>query len=96
MLADPHQVTSVLGRWWDDPALTGLHRLPASTWAGQVPRPDDPHALDLAGRWDFQLLDRPTDPITGAWQPVAVPGCWTTQGVGDLPQYTNVVMPIRI
>ena len=33
MLADPHQVTSVLGRWWDDPALTGLHRLPASTWA---------------------------------------------------------------
>ena len=27
------------------------------------------------------------------WPTVEVPGCWTRQGVGDLPHYTNIVMP---
>lgn len=84
---------SVLGRWWEDPALTGLHRLPPSTWAGQVPAPADPYVHDLAGMWEFQLLDRPTAPLGDDWRPIRVPGCWTTQGFADLPQYTNVVMP---
>ena len=84
---------AVLGRWWEDPALTGLHRLPASTLAGQIPDFDDRYVHDLGGAWDFQLLDRPTAPLGDAWQPIRVPGCWTTQGFGDRPQYTNVVMP---
>ena len=57
---------------------------------------------DLAGRWTFRLFDSPDRvpaaaierPPTGhSWTKVAVPGNWTMQGVGDLPQYTNVRMP---
>jgi beta-galactosidase len=94
------ELIAVLGRWWEDPALTGLHRLPASTRAGQVPAADDPYTRDLGGTWSFRLLDRPTDAPRGwtaaapnGWDRIAVPGCWTTQGFGDHPQYTNVVMP---
>jgi beta-galactosidase len=56
----------------------------------------------LDGRWAFRLFDHPDAvpaaaverPITGrSWTTVAVPGNWTLQGVGDLPQYTNVRMP---
>jgi len=58
----------------------------------------------LDGRWRFRLFDRPDDvpaaavskPAEGSrWTPVAVPGNWTLQGVGDLPQYTNVQMPFH-
>ena len=27
------------------------------------------------------------------WRTIDVPGCWTRQGTGDLPHYTNIVMP---
>ncbi|MDY7100318.1 MAG: glycoside hydrolase family 2 TIM barrel-domain containing protein [Actinomycetota bacterium] len=96
----------VLGRWWEDPAITGLRRVAAHTIA--TPASDDPHVLDLAGTWAFRLVDAPdaapagwtTDPVDGSgaggadgWTTVAVPGCWTMQDVGDHPQYTNVVMP---
>ncbi len=27
------------------------------------------------------------------WREVAVPGCWTRQDVGDLPHYTNIIIP---
>ena len=56
----------------------------------------------LDGRWQFRLFDHPdrvpatavTKPADGAaWTTVAVPGNWTLQDVGDLPQYTNVQMP---
>ena len=56
----------------------------------------------LDGRWRFRLFDHP-DRVPAAavgpsergagWTSVAVPGNWTLQGVGDLPQYTNVRMP---
>ena len=56
----------------------------------------------LDGRWSFRLFDSPAEvsprairgDATGrAWTTVTVPGNWTMQGVGDLPQYTNVRMP---
>ncbi len=58
------------------------------------------HRLD--GDWRFLLVGRPEDapahwhqPRFGdaEWTTVAVPGCWTVQGVGDHPQYTNIQMP---
>jgi beta-galactosidase len=56
----------------------------------------------LDGAWRFHLSPRPEAAPTGwteprfddsGWRTVDVPGCWTVQGVGDHPQYTNVVMP---
>lgn len=58
----------------------------------------------LDGRWKFRLFDDPDrvpasaveKPAAGVdWTSVAVPGNWTMQGVGDLPQYTNVRMPFH-
>jgi beta-galactosidase len=49
--------------------------------------------LSLDGEWRFQLLPSPDARPTSDWQPIAVPGCWTMQGVGDRPHYTNVQMP---
>src|SRR3954454_18529558 len=48
--------------------------------------------VSLDGVWDFTLLDRPggTARTTAV---VEVPGCWTMQGVGDAPHYTNIQMP---
>src|SRR3954453_18886371 len=50
-------------------------------------------ALPLDGRWRFQLLPSPEAPVTAAWGQADVPGCWTMQGTGHLPQYTNFQMP---
>ncbi len=61
-----------------------------------------PWRRSLEGRWALRLFDHPdrvtASAITGdasgpRWSRVAVPGNWTLQGVGDLPQYTNVQMP---
>src|SRR5262245_54002405 len=56
----------------------------------------------LDGEWRFLLVNRP-ESAPDAWQhqryddagwhTVTVPGCWTRQGVGDPPQYTNIQMP---
>ena len=88
----------VLGRWWEDPTLTALGRLPATTTA--VPDPDDPFVLDLHGAWAFRRVPEPTAAPAGwtvdavdEWATAEVPGCWTSQGFGDHPHYTNVVMP---
>ena len=71
---------------WTTPELTGLHRLPMHA----VPHAD---RLPLDGRWRFQLLDHAGDEPGPTWAEAEVPGCWTMQGFGDLPHYTNVVMP---
>jgi beta-galactosidase len=103
--ADPSEigaVIDVIGRWWEDPTITGLHRLPAHTVG--VGDTDDRWLLDLGGPWAFRLVPEPTaapggwttsgeDPAGEGWTSVEVPGCWTMQGVGDHPHYTNVVMP---
>ncbi|MFF0227211.1 glycoside hydrolase family 2 TIM barrel-domain containing protein [Streptomyces sp. NPDC004629] len=74
-------------RPWEAPEVTSLGRLPM-------------HAIDrrtgavrLDGDWRFQLLPAPDAPLTGTWSTAHVPGAWTLQDTGDLPQYTNVRMP---
>ena len=79
-------------RTWEDPQLTGRHRLPMHA----VPHHD---RLPLDGRWRFQLLPAPDAPPAGRWAQLDVPGCWTMQdfddihGVADRPHYTNEKMP---
>ena len=68
------------------PELTGLGRLVMHS----VPHHD---RLPLDGTWRFQLLSGPEARTSRKWTQVEVPGCWTMQGVGDHPQYTNVQMP---
>jgi beta-galactosidase len=71
---------------WESPELTGV---------GRVPMHSVPHAdrVELDGRWRFQLLPAPGAEPSPTWGEIDVPGCWTMLGWGDLPQYTNVVMP---
>lgn len=71
---------------WAAPELTGLHRVPMHS----VPHDD---RIPLDGRWRFQLLSAADAPATDAWRDITVPGTWTMQDTGDLPQYTNIVMP---
>jgi beta-galactosidase len=49
--------------------------------------------VPLDGMWRFQLLRRADGSPEGDWRDIDVPGCWTMQNTGDLPQYTNVQMP---
>ena len=89
-------------RPWADPHVVSLARLDmrpptvGSDPAGRSWR------RSLDGRWDFRLFDSPDEvtaaaverPVSGrGWSKVTVPGNWTLQGTGDLPQYTNVQMP---
>ena len=98
-----------LVRPWADPHLVSINRRsmrpPTEAYSGL----DDARGArpsrwrrSLDGRWHFRLFDDPDripasaveKPVEGAnWTSVAVPGNWTLQGVGDLPQYTNVRMP---
>jgi beta-galactosidase len=71
-------------RPWLAPEQTALHRLPMHS----VPHTD---RLDLDGTWRFQLLSAPDADPGPDWGEATVPGCWTMQGFGDLPQYTNAV-----
>ena len=87
-------------RFWSSPELTALHRLPMRSPFGG--RDGSPWFSRLDGPWRFLLVPRPDDvpndvgdPTTddSSWREVDVPGCWTMQGVGDRPHYTNVQMP---
>lgn len=71
---------------WESPELTGVGRVPMHS----VPHSD---RVELDGRWRFQLLPAPDADPSPAWGEIEVPGCWTMQGRGDHPHYTNVVMP---
>jgi beta-galactosidase len=73
---------------WVTPELTGLGRIAMHS----VPHDD---RLDLDGRWHFQLLPRPDAEPSPMWGEITVPGCWTMQGTGDLPHYTNIRMPFE-
>ena len=96
-------------RPWADPHVVSIGRLdmrPPTPAHGSL---DDARAggaptwrRSLDGRWKFRLFDSPDDvpaaaverpPTSRSWTSVTVPGNWTLQGVGDLPQYTNVQMP---
>ena len=91
------------------PELTELNRLPArppliphkEADAAREGGPS-PWRRSLDGEWRFRLVRRPSAaparwmlPNTAdtAWDTLEVPGCWTRQGVGDLPYYTNIIMP---
>ncbi|MBT4984519.1 MAG: DUF4981 domain-containing protein [Ilumatobacter sp.] len=60
-----------------------------------------PWRRSLNGKWNFRLFDNPDSipanavikPPSKSWTRVTVPGNWTMQDTGDLPQYTNVQMP---
>ena len=98
-------------RPWADPHVVSINRLsmrPPTVAAATLDRARtaEPSTWrrSLDGRWQFRLFDDPDRipasaigrPASGAaWSPVAVPGNWTLQGVGDLPQYTNVRMPFH-
>jgi beta-galactosidase len=71
---------------WESPELTGAGRLPMHA----VPHED---RVPLDGQWRFQLLPGPAANPGPAWGQIEVPGCWTMQGWGDQPHYTNVQMP---
>ncbi len=91
------------------PELTELCRLPARAPLTPYPTAAEARAgrasewrQSLDGEWRFLLVDRPDaapdgwmmpDADDSGWGPIVVPGCWTRQGVGDLPHYTNVQMP---
>ena len=91
------------------PELTEINRLPARPPLEPYPDSDgarggagSPWRRSLDGEWRFQLVDSPADaparwmqPTTkdGRWRTIEVPGCWTRQDTGDLPHYTNIVMP---
>ena len=93
--ADPHVVA--IGRL-DMRPPTQAHESLEAARGGDTSR----WRRSLDGRWRFRLFDNPdavpasavARPLTGrSWTSVAVPGNWTLQDVGDLPQYTNVRMP---
>ena len=86
--------------WWEEPALTGVGRLPMRP--PLVDR-DGPWFRPLDGRWRFSLVGasrrhtrrlRRREFDDGGWTEVDVPGCWTMQGY-DRPIYTNYAMPFR-
>ncbi|MGH8978999.1 MAG: glycoside hydrolase family 2 TIM barrel-domain containing protein, partial [Acidimicrobiia bacterium] len=89
-----------MANWWEEPALTGIGRLPMRP---PLVEREGPWFRSLGGRWRFSLAARPsavpagfegTDFDDGAWAEADVPGCWTMQGF-DRPIYTNYAMPFR-
>jgi beta-galactosidase len=74
-------------RSWTRPEAVSCNRLPMTTF---LRGPEEIVSLD--GDWSFALLDRPGGAVR-CEATLAVPGCWTMQGVGDPPQYTNIQMP---
>jgi beta-galactosidase len=75
--------------------MTGAWTTPELTALGRLPMHSVPHQerLDLDGRWRFQLLSSPTQPLAEEWGEAQVPSLWTMSGTWDLPHYTNVQMP---
>jgi len=96
-------------RYWEDPVITGINRLPAR--ATLTPYPTVEAALDqesesslvrsLNGRWRFQLAPRPEDSPIGFADTGLDDSRWDEVDVPslwtmqgyDIPIYTNVRMP---
>ncbi|WP_155055918.1 glycoside hydrolase family 2 TIM barrel-domain containing protein [Streptomyces blattellae] len=74
-------------RPWEAPEVTSWGRIPMNAVDRRT------GALNLDGEWRFQLLPSPDAPVPANWSSSYVPGAWTLQDTGDLPQYTNVRMP---
>ncbi len=78
------------------PSTTDIGRLPM---AAPLPASIGRSVVSLDGTWQFKLV---ADPSAAGerwwaddegWRDITVPGCWTRQDTGDLPHYTNIVMP---
>jgi len=92
-----------------DPEIGSINRLPMRVPTTPYPDAGSarqagasPWRLALDGVWQFHLASSPTELPDGwtrdlanptTWRDIAVPGCWTRQNTGDLPHYTNVIMP---
>lgn len=91
---------------WQNPALTGINRLPPHatlyphaelTTALNRDRDQSPWVLSLNGTWDFALFANP-DAVTAPqlaqtdWASMPVPGLWTMHGF-EAPHYLNIKMP---
>ncbi|MEV0171518.1 glycoside hydrolase family 2 TIM barrel-domain containing protein [Streptomyces sp. NPDC050803] len=74
-------------RPWAAPEVTSWGRLAMNSVDRRA------GAIRLDGEWRFQLLPSPDAPVGDDWSSTYVPGAWTLQDTGDLPQYTNVRMP---
>ncbi|MEM7274290.1 MAG: sugar-binding domain-containing protein, partial [Actinomycetota bacterium] len=77
------------------PALTEIGRIPMASPLEPVSGRTE---VSLDGAWDFRLAPDPGSVgdgwwDEGDWRTITVPGVWTRQDTGDLPQYTNVLMP---
>lgn len=91
------------------PEILEINRLPARPPLEPYPSADEarigdgsPWRQSLDGEWRFRLVDSPSAaparwmaPASSdeRWRAISVPGCWTRQDTGDLPHYTNIVMP---
>lgn len=79
-----------------DPAVLEVGRLPMRA---PLPVSTGRNQLLLDGTWEFKLASNPDEvpadwfDEADGWRAIEVPGCWTRQDVGDLPHYTNVLMP---
>jgi beta-galactosidase len=82
-----------------------LYPFPTTEMAKQGKRETSPWFEPINGDWRFCLFDRPEAVNPDAcragfddstWRSIEVPGCWTMQETGDLPQYTNVQMPFTL
>ncbi len=89
--------------------LTRLLFNPSTTNLGRSPMTAPLRAVSgrvvesLDGSWNFKLIPSPTaaadtwtteEPTeANGWRTITVPGSWTRQDSGDLPHYTNVIMP---
>ena len=66
-----HALTEVVGRWWEDPTLTGLNRLPARASTRSHRSLDEARSgaaarwCDLDSDWWFRLLDSPLQAPAG-------------------------------
>ncbi|MFB7496456.1 glycoside hydrolase family 2 TIM barrel-domain containing protein [Streptomyces sp. NPDC056161] len=109
--ADPSTVGASGAHDWENPALTGRHRLPARAYffgydsaevAGTMDRRLSRGFVDLTGEWRFRLFDHPARVPAEAlaspadgWDVVRVPHLWQVDGYGRL-QYTDEGYPFPV
>lgn len=84
------------------PSRATLYPFPSIESALTLDRNQSPWFRSLNGEWKFQLVEKPEvaeDEVfrpefdDTEWRNITVPGNWTMQDTGDLPQYTNIRMP---
>ena len=96
---------------WENPALTGRHRLPARAYffgyaSAELARSRDRSLslgyVGLSGGWRFRLFDHPArvpssfaESLHEDWDEVQVPHLWQFDGYGS-PHYTDEGYPFPV